>query len=123
MKQKKVQTFLISMLFAGIFIECSNSSSKTANETDLGNEIDTDSPDVIIDAETDPLDVIIDAESADTGSTSSQILIGQPNIYSWDGSWEPTPEQLPPPGLYDDQYGDGHPDNHGAPTPILTFAR
>ena len=40
------------------------------------------------------------------------------NLYSWDGSWSPTPGELPPPGLYDSIYFDGHLVN-GLPSPIL----
>lgn len=39
-----------------------------------------------------------------------------PNVYSWDGSW--LPANLPPPGLYDDVYYDGHL-VYGEPSPIL----
>ncbi|MFH1437986.1 MAG: hypothetical protein ABIJ56_19920 [Pseudomonadota bacterium] len=39
------------------------------------------------------------------------------NAWSWDGSWEPT--DFPLDGLLDNEYFDGHPDNHGNPTPVL----
>ncbi|OQY26963.1 MAG: hypothetical protein B6244_12070 [Candidatus Cloacimonetes bacterium 4572_55] len=41
-----------------------------------------------------------------------------PNAYSWDGSWSPSASQLPPDGLFDDVYYDGHLVD-GEPSPIL----
>ncbi len=43
---------------------------------------------------------------------------GASNSYSWDGSWTPEQGDLPPEGLYDIQYCDGHLVN-GQPSPIL----
>lgn len=42
-----------------------------------------------------------------------------PNIYSWDGSLQPAPGDFPLTGLLDDEYNDGHVDQHGNATPIL----
>ncbi|MBX3179605.1 MAG: hypothetical protein KF886_19795 [Candidatus Hydrogenedentes bacterium] len=47
-----------------------------------------------------------------------EVAPGPPNAYSWDGSWSPTPADLPPAGLYDDRYFDGHVLN-GVATPLL----
>jgi hypothetical protein len=41
-----------------------------------------------------------------------------PNDWTWDGSWVPAGEELPPECLLDDEYNDGH-DWEGQPTPIL----
>lgn len=43
---------------------------------------------------------------------------GAANEYSWDGSWNPSSSELPPDGLYDEIYFDGH-DVEGSPSPIL----
>lgn len=43
---------------------------------------------------------------------------GNANAYSWDGSWQPAENELPPIGLYDDLYFDGH-NAGGNPSPLL----
>ena len=43
---------------------------------------------------------------------------GLENAYSWDGSWVPAEDALPPSGLFDDVYFDAH-DVNGQPSPIL----
>ena len=43
---------------------------------------------------------------------------GVENLYSWDGSWSPAEETLPPAGLFDDIYFDAHNVN-GQPSPLL----
>lgn len=43
---------------------------------------------------------------------------GSANAYSWDGSWSPDSESLPPEGLYDDVYFDGH-EAAGGSSPVL----
>lgn len=41
------------------------------------------------------------------------------NEHSWNGRWSPSPGELPPVGLFDDEYFDGHLGRDGAPTPVL----
>jgi hypothetical protein len=45
-----------------------------------------------------------------------------PNAYSWDGAWTPADGDFPIPGLFDDEYFDGH-SVEGQPTPILPPGR
>lgn len=63
--------------------------------------------------------------ACDSGSTDSADGFvpgdgwpGAANDHSWDGSWSPSPSDLPPDGLYDDIYFDGH-EVEGAPSPVL----
>lgn len=59
--------------------------------------------------------VAIDASSGDAGMPAFPIGNG----YSWNGSWSPAAASFPLPGLYDDEYFDGHLDASNQPTPIL----
>jgi hypothetical protein len=44
----------------------------------------------------------------------------EPNEHSWNGGWTP---DCPVAGLLDEEYGDGHPDTSGDPTPVLPPGR
>jgi len=68
-------------------------------------------------------DLAMYANEVDDGENGNQDAgnLGwpdEPNAYSWDGSWSPLQEDLPPDGLFDKCYFDGH-DVNGMPSPIL----
>ncbi len=68
-----------------------------------------------------------DAAGSDAGPRDAGVLVdaapitGWPeaNDYSWDGSWTPGDGDFPLPGLFDDEYFDGHLDGQGHATPVL----
>lgn len=59
------------------------------------------------------------ANGGSTGKGGASGGSGSGNNYSWDGSWNPSDNEFPLPGLLDDFYFDGHPDEQNNPTPIL----
>lgn len=58
------------------------------------------------------------SEGEGEGEGETGTWPGIANAYSWDGSWEPDAEDLPPDGLYDDVYFDGH-EVAGEASPVL----
>ena len=96
-----------------------DSDGDTDGDTDTDTDTDSDTDgDTDSDGDTDA-DTDTDTDSdGDTEPVFDPDWPRAPNAYSWDGSWNPKPEELPPDGLYDAIYNDGHLVNT-EPSPIL----
>lgn len=103
---------------ASLMVVVSFGCSGTADTPDAAGSDAAGSDAVIADGSHGDDAELADAGDRDGGSTIDE---GWPveNAYSWNGSWTPSPAELPPDGLFDDEYFDGHAGSDGMPTPIL----
>ena len=130
-----IPCLLLLLLLYGCSETRTNSNNDTENNNETQPEVNTDTTSTISDStesdsqsEPDLQDSLSEPTITDTENTDdtedtdlpiSHSSLCVPNEYSWDSSWTPTPEELPPDGFLDDLYFDGHNDRHDRPTPIL----
>ena len=101
----------LSAILLSLLLACGTGpSASVGGPRDTGTSPDT-TTDQVQDQE--------QGDGVDTGKPTKPIEGWPlPNDWTWDGSWVPAPEEVPPACLLDDKYNDGH-ELEGQPTPIL----